>query len=520
MNVCVLHYHFNPGGVTQVVANHVRSLAMSQQGAEPLRLLLFHGGSASGLPADLAAQVASTGHPAPTQHVVASLAYDDGVVSHDELLADQLREALKAADCSPRNSLLHVHNHSLGKNVSLPGALARLAGDGYRLLLQIHDFAEDFRPENYRRLSAALAQRNPMSGSSTLATLYPQASHIHYAVLNQRDFVLLREAGVAETNLHWLPNAVSEFGELPERNPARDKLQELCGLAREDHYLLYPVRCIRRKNLGEAVLWAALAAGEATIGFTIAPASSVERPSYRRWKQLAERLGLRCLFESGGEGRMAFRENLAAADKLITTSVAEGFGMVFLESWLARRQLVGRNLPEITADFRTAGVDFDALYDHLQVPFAWIGRDAIRQALAAEVSRLSDDYAIDLSRFMNIDALLEAPHIDFAHLTGPLQARVVEMVVTGALQREQMLELNPKLHAALRRQDPTTVVDGNAAAVRASYSLEVSGTRLAELYRHVLASPTEVNVRPLPGADAVLHGFLTAARLHPIRFEP
>ena len=47
----------------------------------------------------------------------------------------------------------------------------------------------------------------------------------------------------------------------------------------------------------------------------------------------------------GAPGGLEFFENLAAADAVATTSLAEGFGMVFLEAWLAGRPLVGRDLP-------------------------------------------------------------------------------------------------------------------------------------------------------------------------------
>ncbi len=59
---------------------------------------------------------------------------------------------------------------------------------------------------------------------------------------------------------------------------------------------------------------------------------------------------------------------IAKADALITTSVAEGFGLAFLEPWLASKPLVGRNLPEITADFAEHGLDLSALYNCLPVP--------------------------------------------------------------------------------------------------------------------------------------------------------
>ena len=51
--------------------------------------------------------------------------------------------------------------------------LRRLASDGYRLLLQVHDFAEDLRPLNFGRLSQA-------TQVDTASYPYPDAAHIHY----------------------------------------------------------------------------------------------------------------------------------------------------------------------------------------------------------------------------------------------------------------------------------------------------------------------------------------------------
>ena len=148
--------------------------------------------------------------------------------------------------------MLHVHNHSLGKNRALPRVVPRLAASGYGMLLQIHDFAEDFRPENYRNL-----------GRPAPEMLYPQASNVHYAVLNGRDRAILAAAGADPARLHLLPNPVLDVNRLPERSAARVKLHERFGVAPGDRYLLYPVRCIRRKNVGEALLLRrAVAAGD------------------------------------------------------------------------------------------------------------------------------------------------------------------------------------------------------------------------------------------------------------------
>ena len=91
--------------------------------------------------------------------VTPRLQYDTQPVDESAELAGQLRRQLSALGFQPDQTVLHVHNHSLGKNASLPGALRLLAEDGYALLLQIHDFAEDCRPRNYCHLIDAWGGR-------------------------------------------------------------------------------------------------------------------------------------------------------------------------------------------------------------------------------------------------------------------------------------------------------------------------------------------------------------------------
>jgi hypothetical protein len=128
----------------------------------------------------------------------------------------------------------HIHNHSLGKNPALTQEVSNLAMAGQKILLQIHDFAEDGRPDNYRNLGK-LKNR-----------LYPIAPHIHYAALNKRDDRFLLAAGIPKSNLHLLPNSVSP---LPPTQSLKPKAQSL---------FVYPCRAIRRKNLGELLLWSTL----------------------------------------------------------------------------------------------------------------------------------------------------------------------------------------------------------------------------------------------------------------------
>ena len=65
--------------------------------------------------------------------VVDSLAYEEqrSAASPAQLAHDLQRAARDALGALP--DLWHVHNHSLGKNLALPGALQALAGAGQRL---------------------------------------------------------------------------------------------------------------------------------------------------------------------------------------------------------------------------------------------------------------------------------------------------------------------------------------------------------------------------------------------------
>ena len=285
MKIAIIHYHLNRGGVTQVVSNHLRALNEQHVGDGLLPVALIHGGRCAGWPHERLPDLRQLDI---SMHTVDELDYDN-VRPKRGSLTEQLQSTLRNAGFDPHETVLHIHNHSLGKNSEFLGALRELAGTGYGVLLHIHDFAEDFRPENYRALSAGL---DADMLDNLPGQLYPQAAQIHYAVLNQRDHSILIDAGLESSRLHLLPNAVAEIGPLPPRDQARAKLAERFGIATRHRYVLYPVRGIRRKNLGEALLWSALADCETSFGLTLSPLNPVEYRSYEGWTELASQLGL------------------------------------------------------------------------------------------------------------------------------------------------------------------------------------------------------------------------------------
>ena len=466
MRVAIVHFHLQTGGVTRVIQHACETLISA--GHQVLVLT----GEAPRQP--LPMQVA----------VLPGLGYEERRAQQtpDELAAALLRTAREHLGAVP--DIWHVHNHCLGKNLILPGALIRLARGGHRLLLQAHDFAEDGRPALYQRLRDRLADGDV---SRLSALLYPLAPQIHYAVLTARDRSFLADAGVPATNLHLLANAVSAPAPSPEPNLEADGVFDALQLRRDGGRLwLYPTRAIRRKNLGEFLLWAALGDEQDQFATTQAPQNPKEQTRYRRWVGLAAELGLPVEFELGNRID-DFPGLLASAHALVTTSVGEGFGLAFLEPWLSGRPLAGRDLPEITRDFRANGIQLDGLYQRLLVPLDWIDVERLRAAFTSALIANAAAYGHPLSN----DALEHAwrsavddVHIDLGRLDELAQETVIRHLRADPGARN---DLSP---SALTATKVPRLIATNDAAIRAEYSLSGYGSRLASIYAEIIDAGT------------------------------
>ncbi len=516
MKIGIIHYHLNRGGVTQVILNHLRALAaVAPSGAEPLEVVVLYGGRREAWQDDVVARLDGL---RVSLEVCLELEYDDGSVPRPGPLKQSLVSTLDRHGLTADDTVLHIHNHALGKNMSLPVVVGQLAAEGYALLLQIHDFAEDFRPANYRALASALASQDP---SRLAATLYPQGPAIHYAVLNGRDRHILQRAGVASPQLHVLPNPVTDLPTRPDRTEARRKLAARCGLDPELPFVLYPVRGIRRKNVGEVLLWSAVTGAAAQFAVTLPPLNPAEQPRYAAWRQQASELGLSILFDIGTHAELSFAENLAAADMVLTTSVAEGFGMVFLETWLATLPLVGRDLPEITADFVAAGVTFPGLSPQLLLPVDWIDRAEFTAEMHSAYGAVLQAYGRPLpSRHAfdeDISQLLSCGLLDFARCSARLQELCISQLVSDAGRCAVLRQLNPVLDLHRLELSGPYLAD-NVRAVRETYSLESSGMRLQQLYQALLQSPRGESQSAAHGTS-ILDAFLSLPRFQPIRID-
>jgi len=480
LKVAIVHYHLRRGGVTRVIENTIASL----QPHEDVEICVLSGEAYEGDPRAI-----------PNRAVVDGLGYRNSASDEDaRQLATDLFKAAKEQLGGPPD-VWHFHNHSLAKNVCMPQAIHELILDGARVLLQIHDFAEDGRPANYARQRSHYANLQDYRRQ-----LYPRGSQVHYATLNARDASHLRSAGVYEPLLHLLPNSVEAP---PSETPRTDPFP----VARQ--VCLYPTRGIRRKNMGELLFLSSLFGEEVAFVSTLGPDNPEWQKIHDDWVRFAKDLGLQTHLAFGQTGAFSYPELIARADSFITTSVAEGFGLAFLEPWLTGKSVAGRNLPAITSDFTNVGVTLPGMYDRLDVPLKWIDADGLRASLEGGLHQSYLSYGEELpsdavDRAWN--ACVQEDLVDFGRLD-------------EGLQREAILKCSPD-GVAMPDLEPadSEVIAANQAAVEEHFGREGYGNRLHEVYHNVAKSPLDDVTFHDP--SSILNSFLRPEDFMLLRSDP
>jgi glycosyltransferase involved in cell wall biosynthesis len=429
MKIAVVHYHLNPGGVTRIIESQVKSLEAFKEGIE---LTVLSGSDAS------------DGYlPGATIKTDNTLFYWNADWQDSDLRDVAVHIAAFIKQNLDSSAVVHLHNPNLGKNPGLTLANYQLAMEGYPMVNHCHDFPED-RQENLSLLKHYITG---VAGLPLSEVLYPDKPSCHFIALNSADYKRIVNSGIPESRVHLLPNPVCMANRLAgsERTAARKKTCEILGFSSSGKICTYPVRAIARKNLGEFVLLAALFSDTAHFTVTQPPKNPAELPLYNRWKNFCLDHGIRIVFESGN--LVNHEELISISDFCITTSMREGFGMVFLEPWLAGTPVIGRDLPVVTHDLKSYGVEFPRLYSSILVETS-LGNQ------------------------------------DFKDLDPGEQERVIKETVMHDAFRSKHFKNNPFLDRFLD-DIGTDTVQKNQKTIEEKFSLEKYGKELLAIYRAV-----------------------------------
>ncbi|NDV63000.1 glycosyltransferase family 4 protein [Puniceicoccales bacterium CK1056] len=481
MRLAIIHYHLRKGGVTRVISSALEALGDQVEAS----VVLSSTESEEALPCSVG--------------VIPPLAYDDQATTEK---ADALYQAVRETarqHLGGDPDVWHIHNHSLGKNACFPEVLRRLIDDGARVLLQIHDFAEDGRPGNYKT-----RQKPYEDGTFSDAdkALYPVAPQIGYAVLNGRDLAILKSAGIPESNLFWLPNAVS-IPDFSDEEMKRERHPDEVPL------ILYPTRAIRRKNVGELLLLAATNPGY-RFATTLSPKNPQWTPIHDDWAALAKELNLPVEFALGEQAGHTYASLISEAHAMVSTSVGEGFGLAFLEPWLLGKPVTGRDLPEVTGDFKENGIHLPDLYPEWQIPCSLFDVTGFKERFIQCLNAIYTAYGRSLKSDLLEDVwneLISNDTVDFSCLDETAQAEAIRAVCAS----NESLVTSPVNMDALDQ----SVISSNSQRIRENYGLDHYGKSLAEIYQTLgQAKPAKAGS---VNADLVLNAFLDPSRLRMLR---
>jgi glycosyltransferase involved in cell wall biosynthesis len=426
MHVLILHHHLNPGGVTKVIESQIQAIKFA---AKNISISIICG--------DANGRTAFEG----------CMINQNKIINYLEKKTDNSSLISRVAEITAfiRNNIrndtvLHCHNLNLGKNPLLLMAVFNLASEGVAVVNHCHDFAED-RPENLKLLEQIISQNTKTALS---CMMYPSLSHYEYIVLNSCDYERIIALGARPDKVHLLQNPVMVRTPI-KSTVSRAEVFTRLGLDPQKKLCLYPVRAITRKNIGECILLAVLFAETIQFAVTQPPRNPLELPQYEHWKEYCAKRNINLKFEAGTI--IDYEDLMNISDFCITTSYREGFGMVYLEPWLAGTPVVGRELPCVIIDIKKKGVQFPRLYEQIRV--------------------------IKDNKFH-----------DFKDFTVDSQERYINDIIDQPDKKEQLLSDNPFLRMMF---DPINheVIKVNQEIIRRHFSIEQYGKKLLEIYRKI-----------------------------------
>lgn len=477
MKVAVVHYHLQPGGVTRVIENTLNSF---DQQYNSTKFVVLSGRQYPGNQIQNVKIVDGLDYSSPKQVIL------------PKTLREQMESAATEA-LGSKPDIWHIHNHSLGKNPSLTKVVDLLAKDSIPLLLHPHDFAEDGRPSNFQAIE------------EIYSTAYPSSPLVHYAVLNHRDYSFMQKLLEGkESQVHLLANAIPH--PLKDKGKAKNK-SDLPG-----NLFLYPVRAVRRKNLGELALISAVH-NDKFFANSLGPTNPSFTPIFEEWKQFVKRRNLPVSYALGEKTSSTFSDMVNHAEGIISTSIAEGFGLGFLEPWTFNKFLCGRNIPEISQDFSDLGIELNHLYNRLDVDIKHLrSEEFLKPKITASLKKFFSDYGKELpsnSTDIAYHSIVKNGTLDFGRIDESSQMEIIDSVLKSPNAQKN-------IQLQIKTEKPNeNIISKNQKNVSKYFSQKVYTDKLQFIYNSILQS--DKGSLEFASGNNLLESFLTPDRLNLLR---
>ena len=339
-----------------------------------------------------------------------------------------------------KGDLWWIHNYHIGKNPFFTEAILQIAENfpQQQMVFHIHDFPESGRYTNLSSIHRYVT-----------SPLYPVSSNVKYVTINSRDRNYLIRAGIPDDMVFLLNNPVGpikkEKGErrLETDRNAIDKVlsNSAPSYIKGAPLLIYPVRTIRRKNVLEAGLLARCSRTSVNLLVTLPGISETEK-GYSNLVDSCFNSGLVPGAAQAGikaaDGDISFLDLIDAGKLIISSSVQEGFGYLFINSLQWGKPLFTRDL-EIIDGFRDIfKEDRSYFYDEIKIPLGNSLREILREHYHRKIMEVGIflDKKIVSTLSQQIKLMLQMETIDFSYLSPSMQKEFLKNLSDPGLLRD------------------------------------------------------------------------------------
>ncbi|MCK5197079.1 MAG: hypothetical protein KAR21_01935, partial [Spirochaetales bacterium] len=266
--------------------------------------------------------------------------------------------------------------------------------------------------------------------------------------INGRDREFLTAAGIPEEMVFLLNNPVEPL----ERVKGAGRKETVRGIEKvlsrsSDSYIkgapliIYPVRTIRRKNILEAGLIARCSTNPVNLLVTLPGVSETEKG----YSNLVD-----SCFDSGlipgavqagvkaAEDNISFLELIDTGNLIISSSVQEGFGYLFINSLQWGRPLFARDM-EIIDGFRDIFKEKESyFYNEIKIPLRKSLREILRKEYYRKIGAVENFLDSHIISTLNhhIKQMLQMGTIDFSYLSPSMQRDFLKDLADSGLLRE------------------------------------------------------------------------------------
>ena len=228
---------------------------------------------------------------------------------------------------------------------------------------------------------------------------------------------------------------------------------------------------------------------------------------------ICNEINLPVTFALGEKTSVSFPEMVIHAEGILSTSIAEGFGLGFLEPWMSGKFLWGRNIPEITQDFSSLGINLNHLYQRININLEHLQN---KGSLTSKIQTTLEKFFLEYQQEMPSNAtdiayqsMVQNDQVDFGRLDEVLQEEIILSISKSTEARDEI-----RSQVKLERIDSEIILK-NKESINENFAPKSYTTKLKHIYEMILDSKQDQY--EYAHGEHLLDSFLSPARLNLLR---